>query len=440
ENVMKVDRTFNSAGLYIDNDGNVQFYDREVDDYRQDHYQLHLSQFINSNWSLTTALHYTLGKGYFEQYKQDQAFSDYGLPDVEIGGELITETDLIRRRWLDNDFYGIVYGLNYDSDRLNAVLGGGYHYYEGDHYGEIIWAEYASTSETRYRYYDNVGRKKDFNTYLKLNYDLTSDLNFYGDLQVRLVDYHTEGIDSDRRPIDTGNNYTFFNPKLGLTYQLNTNSSLYVSYAIGNREPDRNDFIDSPTLPKHETLGDLEIGYNKSGIKYNFGANIYYMNYKNQLVLTGALNDVGGSIRTNVDHSYRAGIELTGGYEFSSKFRWSGNLTYGQSKIRVYVEELNNYLEGGVVANTYDDTYIAYSPDIIGASEFTYTPIKGLDLSLFSKYVGEQYLDNTSNESRKLDSYFVNDIIINYTIKTKFIKEVGINLMVNNIFNVEYES
>ncbi|MCK5700060.1 MAG: TonB-dependent receptor, partial [Cyclobacteriaceae bacterium] len=440
ESKMKEDRTYNSAGLYYDQDGNELFYDREVDNYKQDHYQLHISQQLNQIWSFNTAFHYTKGQGYFEQYKQDESLSDYGLPDVEIGGEVITNTDLIRRRWLDNDFYGFTYGLNYDQDRLSAVLGGGYHYYSGDHFGEIIWAQYTSTGEIRHRYYDNVGAKKDFNTYLKVNYDISSNLNLYADVQVRLVDYHTSGIDSDRRPIDTGSNYSFFNPKIGVTYSIDASSSFYASYAVGNREPDRNDFIDSPTLPKHETLGDLEIGYKKRGNKYDFGANFYFMNYKNQLVLTGALNDVGGSIRTNVDNSYRAGIELTGGYSFSDRFSWSGNFTYGQSKIKEYVEDLNDYLEGSVVTKTYNNTYIAYSPDIIGSSQFTFTPIKSLDFVLFSKYVSKQYLDNTSDESRKLDPYFVNDIIINYNIKTRFIREIGLNLMINNVFNVKYES
>jgi len=340
ESKMMEDRTYNSAGLYYDKDGNELFYDREVDDYKQDHYQLHISQLLNNSWTFNAALHYTKGRGYFEQYKQDEELNEYGLPDVEIGGEVITNTDLIRRRWLDNDFYGITYGLNYDQDRLSAVLGGGFHKYSGDHFGEIIWAQYASTGEIRHRYYDNVGEKTDFNTYLKVNYNISPKLNLYGDVQVRLVDYHTTGIDSDRRPIDTGNTYSFFNPKIGATYSIDPSSSFYASYAIGNREPDRNDFVDSPTLPKHETLGDLEIGYKKRGDKYELGANFYDMNYKNQLVLTGALNDVGGSIRTNVDNSYRAGIELTGGYSFSDRFKWTGNFTYGQSKIKEYVEEL----------------------------------------------------------------------------------------------------
>jgi len=439
-NKMKTDRTYNSAGLYYDKDGNEQFYDNEVDNYNQDHYQLHINQRINQFWTFNTALHYTKGKGYFEQYKQDQSFSDYGLPDVPIGDSLITETDLIRRRWLNNDFYGLIYGFNYDNDRLSVVLGGGYNYYDGDHYGEIIWSEYASTGEIRYKYYDNAGKKKDFNTYLKINYDLSTKVNLFGDVQVRLVDYHTEGVDNDQQQINVGKNYSFFNPKIGLSYHISNDASMYASYAVGNREPDRNDFIDSPTLPKHETLGDLEIGFTKTGKDYTFGANFYYMNYKNQLVLTGALNDVGGSIRTNVDHSYRAGIELTGDYKFCDKLSWAGNITYSQSKIKDYVEDLNDYLEGGLITQTYDNTSIAYSPDFIGSSQFTFTPVNGLDVVFFSKYVGKQFLDNTSNEDRKLNAYFVNDLIINYVFSTRFIKEIGLNLMVNNVFNISYES
>jgi iron complex outermembrane receptor protein len=440
ESQMKTNRTYNSAGLYYDADGNERFYDREVDDYRQDHFQLHLNQRLGHKWTFNTALHYTKGKGFFEQYKEDEAFTDYGLPDVTIGTDTISETDLVRRRWLNNDFYGLIYGVNYDADRLNLVIGGGYNYYEGQHYGEVIWAQYASTGEIRHRYYDNLGKKDDFNTYIKGNYDLTSNLNLFADLQVRWVNYRTYGIDSDRRAIDIGETYTFVNPKLGITWHLNPSSSFYASYAVANREPVRDDFIDSPTLPKPETLGDFEFGYNKSDTKYAFGANVYFMNYKNQLVLTGALNDVGGSIRTNVDQSYRAGIELTGQYVFAKTLSWSGNVTYSQNKIRKYVEDLNDYLEGGTSSNTYENTDIAYSPDFIGASQFTYTPASGLDISLFSKYVGKQFLDNTANDSRKLSPYFANDIIINYSFKTRFIKEIGLNLMVNNIFNVVYES
>ncbi len=433
-------RTYNSAGLYYDENGDPQFYDREVDHYNQDHYQLHVNHRVNTFWTLNAALHYTKGKGYFEQYKQDQSFSDYNLPDVEIGDDTISSTDLIRRRWLDNDFYGFTYGVNYDRENLSVVLGGAYNEYSGDHFGEIIWAEYASNSNIRQKYYDNFGDKQDFNTYLKANYSINSKFNLFGDLQLRKVDYHTQGIDSDQRTLDIGGDYTFFNPKFGLTYTVNGNSSIYASFAIGNREPDRNDFIDSPKLPKHETLRDLEIGYSISGNKFDLQANFYYMNYNNQLVLTGALNDVGNSIRANVDDSYRTGIELSGAYSFGDKFHWSGNLTYGQSKIKEYVEDLNDYFEGGIKSTIYEDTDIAFSPEIIGSSLFSFTPVKGGSIGFSSKYVGDQFLDNTSNDSRKINAYFINDILIEYTFTTKFIKEIGLNLMINNVFDIQYES
>ncbi|NJN25550.1 MAG: TonB-dependent receptor [Cyclobacteriaceae bacterium] len=437
---MQNDRTFNSAGMYTDEEGQVQFYDKEVDHYNQDHFQLHLNQRLGQYWNFNVALHYTKGKGYFEQYKEDQAFGDYGLPTIALGNETIEETDLVRRRWLDNDFYGFIYGLNFDRERTNLVIGGGYNEYEGDHFGEIIWAQYASTGQIRHKYYDNVGKKKDFNTYVKLNYTLTPELHLFGDMQIRTVDYHTEGIDNDQRNIDVGNDYVFFNPKLGASYSLGAGSSVFASYAVGNREPDRNDFIDSPVLPKHESLGDLEVGYTLSGSFYSIGANFYYMNYINQLVLTGALNDVGSSIRTNVPDSYRRGIELTAALKYKDKINWNGNVTYSDNKIKRYEEDLNDYLEGGLVSQVYEDTDIAYSPSWIASSQLTYSPATGLDVTLFSKFVGKQYLDNTSNDSRKLDAYFINDIIINYAFSSRFIEEIGVNLMVNNIFDVKYQS
>ncbi len=437
---MVTNRTFNSAGMFFDENGKQQFYDREVDNYRQDHLQLHLSQQVGANWMFNGAVHYTKGSGYFEQYKEDASLADYGLPDVVIGDSTISQTDLIRRRWLDNDFYGIVYSFQYDRQRLNFVFGGGYNDYIGDHFGEIIWAQYASTSQIRQRYYDNTGRKKDFNSYVKLNYDLSTGLNLFADVQVRSVDYRIIGIDNNRRPVETGDDYLFFNPKLGLHYNFSPTSSLYASYAIANREPVRDDFIDNSVTPKPETLGDLEVGFKHIGANANFTANIYHMTYRNQLVLTGAVNDVGGSIRTNVDHSHRTGIELTAGIKLLKNLNWTGNIAFSANKIDSFTEELNDYEQGGLVSNSYTDTDISYSPNMVGASQFTLTAAKGLDVTLFSKFVGRQFLDNTSNEARQLDPYFINDLILKYTFTTRFIKEIGLNLMVNNLLNTTYES
>lgn len=429
------------------NDGrtfNWYTYENEVDNYSQDHYQLHLNQEINDNWSLNLSGHYTYGRGYFEQFKNDDDFSDYGLDNITIGSETIESSDIIRRRWLDNDFYGFTYGLNYSNSKLSTVLGGGYHYFSGDHFGEIIWAQYASNMNLGDRYYDNVGVKKDFNTFLKTNYQINDKFNLFGDLQLRKVDYYTAGIDSDQRIIATGDNYNFFNPKFGLTYTLDKNASLYASFAISNREPERNDFIDNSELPKHESMRDLEVGYKRNTKNYSIELNFYNMSYDNQLVLTGALNDVGSNVRTNVAKSFRRGIELNGGLKLSQKFDWNANVTFSQNKIENFTEVLYDYGaawdEYNVVENGYKDSDIAFSPNVIAGSNLSYSPLKLFRISLLSKYVGKQYLDNTSNDNRTVDAYFVNHLQFSYNFKTKLIKDIGLNLLVNNILNYQYES
>ena len=429
------------------NDGrtfNWYTYENEVDNYNQDHYQLHLSQVLNDNWTFNTSLHYTYGRGFFEQFRASDDLVDYGLDNVEIGTETISESDVIRRRWLDNDFYGFTYGLNYETAKINAVLGGGYNYFDGDHFGEVIWAQFASNGNIRHRYYDNVGKKKDFNAFLKVNYQLNNEINVFGDAQVRKINYETKGIDNDLRSIDLGDQYTFFNPKIGLTYTLNSATSLYASYSIGNREPNRNDFLDSPQAPKHETLRDLEIGYKMNQSKYAFSANFYYMHYKNQLVLTGALNDVGSNIRTNVDKSYRSGLEITGGIQLTEKINWAANFTFSQNKISNFDEIIYdygaNFEKYEEINNRYKETDIAFSPNVITSSTIAYQPIDIFKISLLSRYVGEQFLDNTSNKGRQIDAYFVNDLQLSFNFKTKFIKEISFNLLINNLLNHEYES
>jgi iron complex outermembrane receptor protein len=429
------------------NDGrtfNWYTYENEVDNYAQDHYQLHLNHEITDEWAFNLSGHYTYGRGYFEQFKEDDDFEDYGLENITIGSEEITSADIVRRRWLDNDFYGFTYGLNWNGEKIQAKLGGGYHYYSGDHFGKIIWSEYASNMTLGDRYYDNVGEKKDFNSFLKINYQLSDKLNLFADAQLRKVNYHTEGIDSDQRPIATGDNYNFFNPKLGLTYQLDEQANVYVSFARGNREPDRNDFVDAVAHPKHETLNDLELGYKRNAENYAVEFNLYNMSYDNQLVLTGALNDVGSAIRTNVPESYRRGVELSGGVQLTERLDWSGNVTFSQNKIRNFTEVLYDYGpawdEYNVVENEYKDTDIAYSPNVVAASNFGFEVVKALKVSLLSKYVGKQYLDNTSNENRKINPYFVNDLQLTSRFSTDFISEIEINLLVNNILDHEYES
>lgn len=434
QNIRTAGRTFN---YYL--------YENEVDNYQQDHYQLHLSHSLSSDWTLNVAGHYTYGRGYFEQFREDDDFADYNLSNVTIGDSTITSTDLIRRRWLDNHFYGTTFSLNYLGKDLDITLGGAWNKYDGDHFGEIIWAQYASNSEIRDRYYDNVGLKTDFNTYLKANYQL-SNLNLFADMQVRKVDYETIGVDNDLRAIDTGDDYTFFNPKVGATYTLNESSNVYASFAIGNREPVRNDFVDAPggVTPQHETLRNLEVGYRKFGQDFSFQANYYLMDYENQLVLTGELNDVGSNVRQNVPDSYRMGIELVGAYQFTNQLRWDANLTLSRNKIKNFTEVLYNYGENfdefNIEETRFTDTDISFSPNIISGSRLTYSPLEGFEAAILSKYVGKQFLDNTSNDARSIDAYFINDLGLSYDFSIESVKNVNVSLLVNNVLDVEYSS
>jgi iron complex outermembrane receptor protein len=421
---------------------NYYTYDNQVDNYQQDNYQLILSQELNKYWNVNGALHLTRGKGYYEEFRPDNDFADYNLPDLTIGDSVIASTDLIRRRWLDNYFYGFTYSANYTSlGRLSATLGGGWNRYNGKHFGEIIWARFAGNSNIRDRYYENDATKTDFNIFAKANYRFTDQLLAYVDLQYRRVDYSFLGFDTNLNNVQQATELHFFNPKAGLTYQLNNQNNIYLSYSIGNREPTRDDFTQSTpqSRPKHETLRNLEVGYRKGGKNLTWGINYYLMDYKNQLVLTGQINDVGAYSRTNIPKSYRTGIELDITAKLWPNLQWSGNATISSNKIRNYNQFIDNYDQGDQTLLTYSSTDIAFSPKVLAGSTFSYTPIKNLGLHFISKYVGSQYLDNTSSESRKLDAFFVNDVRINYTLQTKLIREVGLNLLVNNIFNDLYE-
>jgi iron complex outermembrane recepter protein len=426
---------------------NMYTYKNQVDDYTQDHYQLHGSHRFSNAVTVNAALHYTYGRGFYEEFRPRDRFSRYGLGNVVIGDSIITRSDIIRRRWLDNDFYGVTFSLHYDNNRLNSVFGGSWNRYEGRHFGEIIWAQ-VTTVPKDYRYYFSDADKTDFNVYAKSNYQFTSWLNAFLDLQVRTVGYATAGNDNRQNVFDVDMNYTFFNPKTGLIFSLPGGQQLYASYAVANREPVRKDFVDNPAgeTPKHETLGNLEMGFRKTSDKHSFNLNFYWMNYKNQLVLTGALNDVGAAIRTNVDKSYRAGIELEGTTKLSSRITWSANLMLSQNKIREFTEVL--YDSGPdwehdppvLVERKFTNTDISFSPGVVAGSVFSWTPFSSAEVSLLTKYVGAQFLDNTSDANRKLGAWLTNDLRLAYTIRPKGLKEIGFNLLVNNLFDVAYES
>ena len=434
-------------------------YENEVDNYNQSHYQLHFTNKPNRNLKLNASLHYTRGKGYFEQYKgigqnaslnyfSQESLMDYGLQDViTSSGDTISETDLIRRRWLDNHFYGIVYSAEYFGENFQFTLGGGANQYLGGHYGEVIWSQYASNGNIRHRYYDNDATKNDFNVYGKLNYDLNSNLSAYVDLQQRTVSYNFTGLDQDGSELDQTSEMSFFNPKVGFNYSLNEKTSLYAFAGLGNKEPSRDDFTESTpnSRPSHESLIDIELGYRYSSETVSFSANFYNMHYNNQLILTGELNDVGSAVRVNIPDSYRRGVELKGSFQLMDRLLWRLNATFSENKIAEFNEFIDNWDTGGKDSVTHTNTNIAFSPSIIGGSQLIFTPFNSvgngkLDLALVTKYVGDQFIDNTSSEYAKLDAYLVNDFRVSYTVKTKLFKEVVFSSWIRNLFNQNYIS
>ncbi|RIJ36852.1 TonB-dependent receptor [Pontibacter oryzae] len=430
---------------------NYYTYDNETDNYQQDHYQLHLSHDLMPGLSFSGALHYTYGRGYYEQFRADDDLADYGLPNVEIGGETIETSDIVRRRWLDNDFYGATFALQYNpTSRLSATLGGAWNRYEGAHFGEVIWARYASTSNLRDRYYDNDAEKTDFNVFAKASYNLTDALSVFGDLQVRTVDYQFLGFDNDGENITQNADFTFVNPKAGLSYTLNPGHQLYTSFAVGNREPVRDDFTESTpsSRPKHETLYNVEAGYRGAfaagqllgqNLTANVEANLYYMNYKNQLVVTGQINDVGAYTRTNIDKSYRQGLELAGALQMGARASLRSNIAYSQNKVKNFSEFIDDYDNGGQLRNDYTETTIAFSPDLVTSTQLEVEVLKGLRAAFIYKSVSKQYLDNTENEDRTIPSYEVGDLRFRYTISiNNVLKELELGLLVSNVFNERY--
>ena len=442
-----------TANLLLSNSRtfNPYRYENQVDDYRQDHYQLHFSHQPTNAFTINAALHYTPGKGYYEEYRYDNKLSDYGLADLIVDddgdsadNDTISRTDLIRRRWLDNDFYGFTWSVNYDKNNWNVIAGGAWNRYNGDHFGEIIWSE-AGNIPYNHRYYFNNGDKRDFNAYLKINYQFAERLNAFADLQYRKINYSASGTENALNEVNVDARFNFFNPKAGLTFSLTDDRQLYASYAIAHREPVRDDFLDfKGSNPEPEMLKNLEFGYRGTGKNHTFQANYYLMQYTNQLVLTGELNDVGAFVRTNAGNSYRMGIELQSTIKFSEKLAWNANLTVSRNKIKEYKEILEDYgsdFSGFTLTeNTFKNTDIAFSPGVIGSSSLTFLPFNNTDITLLTKYVGKQYLDNTASNSRSIDAYILNDLRLSYTWKPSFAKQVNFSFLINNIFDEAYES
>ncbi|TDD96606.1 TonB-dependent receptor [Flavobacterium cellulosilyticum] len=419
------DRTFNSAGMYTDENNQTRYYDNETDNYQQDHFQLHWNEKVSSNWSTNLAVHYTKGKGYYENYKEDAKFSSYNLTPIVIGITTINRTDLVRQKWLDNNFYGTTFSAIYDKENLNVIFGGGWNKYEGAHFGKVIWARYASQSELGDHYYDDAAIKTDGNVFAKANYQISDKISLYGDLQLRNVSYKADSYETGL----VNDNFNFFNPKAGLNYTLDSKSVLYLSYARANREPNRTDYETGNAKP--EKLNDFEMGWRFDTDKVKINSNVYYMAYKDQLILTGKLDDVGSPIRSNSEKSYRLGLEVDATIAISDKFYIKPNFTLSSNK----------NVDLAVDGENYGTTTIAYSPSIIAGNIFVFKPIESLQISLLQKFVGEQYMNNIELKDAKLADYFVNDLNIGYEIKPKSVfKSIVFSGLVNNILDKKYIS
>ena len=462
---LKTNRRYNPAGQYIDDEGNIAYYDNQTDNYAQQHVQLHATHKFNAYWDLNAALHYTHGAGYYEQYKCDAKFSAYGLDKyINDAGEDIKRSDLVRQKHLGNHFYGGVAAVNYRNNKVQASLGGGANNYNGNHWGNVIWLRnYPLPTEKDYEYYRSRGDKFDANIYVKANWEITQGLNLYGDLQYRHIDYKINGInDEDLSELDVHKTYNFFNPKAGISY-VNKGHTGYFNFAIANREPSRSNFTEAGAndIPLPERMYDYEFGYQYLHKRFGVGANFYVMDYYNQLVLTGQYSDVGAYLTKNVDRSYRMGVELTAGVEITKWLRWDLNATLSMNKIIDFTDWVDDWYanwddpvvaeHGGQVLVNYGTTDISFSPSIIAGSNIQFD-YKGFQANLLTNYVGKQYLDNTSNRNAMLDDYCVSNLRLAYTLQItdnrvqstdnryQFIKSITFNVLLNNLFNTRYES
>lgn len=430
---LETNRRFNPAGAYEDEEGNLQFYDDHTDNYKQDHFQLLWNQTYGEGWSSNMALHYTYGRGFYESYRADESLEDYGLEPFTANGEEISRSDMVTRKWLDNDFYGTTFNLKYEESQMELILGGGWNKYDGDHFGEIIYTKFAPSNDPKERFYDNTAHKTDFNVFGKATVALSDDLSLFGDLQLRKVSYEVEGVEEQSVPFNVDDSHTFFNPKGGLTYRLSSANQLYFSYARAHREPNRNDYQNGN--PEPEELNDFELGWRYRSNSVQVNTNLYYMDYQNQLVLTGELNDVGSPIRENSGNSYRLGLEVDANVRLSEKFSLRPNVSVSRNKNVDFVSTWN-----GELVN-FGDSDISYSPGIVAGNLLEYRPVQHLEIKFLSKYVGEQYMSNIEAEGSRLDSYFVNDINLQYTWENSpLFREIVFTALINNIFDEEYVS
>ena len=437
---LDTNRTFNSYT-----------YENEVDNYNQTHYQLHYSKQLKTNTNMNLSGHYTHGEGYYEQEKLGEYLIDYNLSNIIIGYDTITSTDLIRRKWLNNDFGGITYSLNHKKDNLNLIFGGAYNEYSGQHYGSIVWSQYTSNSlddpndtasNYNHEYYRNIASKYDNNMFIKTNYQATDATSIFLDFQLRSIKYEFNGNDVDGGLSNQKVTLVFFNPKFGLTHKINDEQLFYGSFAIANKEPNRSDYVESSpnSRPLYETLYDTEIGFRYKSKNLTFNTNLYLMNYENQLIKTGEINDVGYFTSNNVKSSYRRGVEIEGRCLLTKKLSWAANITLSKNKLDTMTQFIDNWDTGGQEEILHQNTDLAFSPNIIWSSKFLYNHNDNISLGFISKYVGKQYIDNTSSDGRNLDDYLTSNLQLDYNFKSKIFKTIKMSVLINNIFDNEYIS
>jgi iron complex outermembrane receptor protein len=436
-------RTANPCGLKSDG----SFHENQVDDYTQTHYQLHFNHAFSDQWNLNAALHYTRGYGFFEEWREDEPLPDYALDPTIADGDTTISDNLVRRRWLDNHFYGSIFSLNYQKDKLAWTFGGGWNQYDGLHFGEAVWTASKGEVESPPPYYENDALKTDFNIYSKQRYAFSDALSLFTDLQYRKVDYRFQGLDEDGTPVPQDASFNFFNPKAGLTYAPDEGTRYYLSFAVANREPNRDDFTESSpnSRPVHESLYNTELGLEKNWKRGSIGATAYHMYYRDQLVLTGQINDVGAYTRINTPESYRAGLEVYGGWELMDHLSIGGNATFSRNRITEFTEYIDNWATGEQETIVHNNAPLSFSPEIIAGFDLTYNILGNLDfhdldLSLLGKYVGKQYLDNTGNEDAALDPYFFSDLKLSYTWKSTFVESISLTFLVRNIFDSSFIS
>lgn len=438
-------RTYNPAGEIYDDVGNVtSFYDNQVDDYTQDHYQFHWNQKLNPFWNFSLGLNYTYGRGFYEEYNDlwytqnitfgdEVAFSYLGLTPLNYGTITIDTTENVTRKWLDNDYYVATLGAQYTKNDTKLYFGGMYSKYIGDHFGALIWAQQAGNVLPNHRFYENQGIKTETNFYAKGTQRLNNQLSIYVDLQLRTIDYTVAGEVKGPEAFSVEDQFTFFNPKAGLTYRIADQQQLYFSYAKAQREPNRTDYENGS--PRPEVLNDFELGWRAKTDKAEWQANMYWMAYKDQLVLTGALDAVGSPIRENVGNSRRIGLEIEAKFQLGSQWLWQPNIALSSNKNSDY------FFQRDGVTQELGDTNLSFSPNIIAGNAIIFAPSTSFQMGLLSKYVGEQYMGNIDSENSKLPAYFVSDLNATYTINPKsLVKEMQFSLLVNNIFNKKYES